>query len=298
MRRSKSRRFTNDFWSEVERHKVGFRDSGIACADCGSSVPLKYRGEEANPESFHLGRCDGCYVKTAEGFTLYYRYNPAIENAASAAFYLFWPAILAKLFLGYSWWIAGLVYAAAIIPGTVVANRASRWSVTPQRQAEDRLKDVNAEDEKIRKWIMLDRAEKAALEKIRQKKASGIEDIDKMTGVQFENRLQSLFASMGYLVQGTPASGDQGLDLILKRDGKTIGVQAKRYAQDQTVGNAAVQEVIAGKIYYDCDEGWVVTNCKFTESARALAKKADIRLIDRDQLIKLLAYQADERTAQ
>ncbi|OME83180.1 hypothetical protein BK120_14950 [Paenibacillus sp. FSL A5-0031] len=136
---------------------------------------------------------------------------------------------------------------------------------------------------------MYDRAEKAALERIRLKKASGIEEIDVMNGLRFEELLQSLFVKLGYLVQRTPASGDQGLDLILKRDGIKIGVQAKRYQPDQNVGNSAVQEVISGRLYYDCDEGWVVTNCMFTDPAKALAKKADIKLIDRTQLIKLLA---------
>ncbi len=154
---------------------------------------------------------------------------------------------------------------------------------------------MDEEDERIKRFISLERAEAAARERIRLRTASGIEEIDVMTGVQFENRLQSLFVSMGYLVQSTPASGDQGLDLILKRDGKRIGVQVKRYSPDQNVGNSAVQEVFAGKLFYDCDEGWVISNCKFTDSAKALAKKAGIHLIDREQLIKMLAHTAESR---
>ena len=43
------------------------------------------------------------------------------------------------------------------------------------------------------------------------------------------------------------------LDLILKGDGKTIGVQGKRYASYQTVGNAAEQEVIAELLAYQAE---------------------------------------------
>ncbi|WP_256710897.1 restriction endonuclease [Paenibacillus sp. FSL A5-0031] len=290
MRYSKSKRkFYDSLQREIESHKDGFRDSGVICRDCGKAVPFKYRGEEANPESFHLGGCDDCFVQVAEGYTIKYHYNSAIENASMAGINLFWIFLIAKFIWDIPWVIAGALFATALVPGTAIINRTSRRETTPQQQAEDYLKGIDSEDEKIRKWIMYDRAEKAALERIRLKKASGIEEIDVMNGLRFEELLQSLFVKLGYLVQRTPASGDQGLDLILKRDGIKIGVQAKRYQPDQNVGNSAVQEVISGRLYYDCDEGWVVTNCMFTDPAKALAKKADIKLIDRTQLIKLLA---------
>jgi restriction system protein len=75
----------------------------------------------------------------------------------------------------------------------------------------------------------------------------------------------------GYDVRGTPATGDQGADLIAERDGKKIIIQAKRY--EGTVGNKAVQEVSEAVSYYGGDEGWVVTNSTFTASAKASLKK-------------------------
>ncbi len=72
-------------------------------------------------------------------------------------------------------------------------------------------------------------------------------------------------------------SDSQGADLIAKKDGKTIIIQAKRY--QGAVGNKAVQEVISALAYFGGDEGWVVTNSSFTRSARSLAKKANIRLV-------------------
>lgn len=100
-----------------------------------------------------------------------------------------------------------------------------------------------------------------------------------MSGVEFENHLAQLLKSNGFdSVAGTPATGDQGADLIAKRNGKTIIIQAKRYGG--TVGNKAVQEVIAAINFYNGDEGWVVTNSSFTKSARELAGKSGIKLID------------------
>jgi restriction system protein len=57
-----------------------------------------------------------------------------------------------------------------------------------------------------------------------------------------------------------------------------ILIQAKRY--QGAVGNRAVQEVISAVAYYGGDEGWVITNSSFTPSAKALAQKSNVRLID------------------
>lgn len=115
----------------------------------------------------------------------------------------------------------------------------------------------------------------------RTRKSKPIEsgDVTEMSGVDFENNLADLLKQNGFdSVTGTPKTGDQGADLIAKRNGKTIIIQAKRYAG--TVGNKAVQEVIAAINFYNGDEGWVVTNSSFTKSARELANKSRIKLID------------------
>ena len=103
-----------------------------------------------------------------------------------------------------------------------------------------------------------------------------------LSGVEFETRIAKVLKEFGFNVSGTRASGDQGADLIAKRDGSTIIIQAKRY--DSAVGNKAVQEVIGAVQFYSGDEGWVITNSTFTPSAKALAQKANIRLIDGPRL--------------
>ena len=106
--------------------------------------------------------------------------------------------------------------------------------------------------------------------------------LNELSGVEFETHVGRLLKSSGYEVVGTPATGDQGADLIAKRNNKTIIIQAKRY--QGTVGNKAVQEVIAALAYYGGDEGWVVTNSTFTPSAVELAQKGSVRLIDGSSL--------------
>jgi restriction system protein len=113
---------------------------------------------------------------------------------------------------------------------------------------------------------------------------SGILEIDKMTGNQFENYLGELFKFQGYKTKVTPSSGDYGADLVIEKNGKRIVVQAKRYKNN--VGIKAVQEIYSSKKHYKALEAWVVTNSNYTAAAQKLASSNDVRLINREVLIK------------
>lgn len=115
-----------------------------------------------------------------------------------------------------------------------------------------------------------------------------INSIDLLTGIQFEKFLGDFFKKRGYRVTITKASGDQGVDLLLYKDQRRIAVQCKRYKQSNRVGNTAIQEVVTGKIFYDCTEAWVITTSTYTPHAIQLANKVGVKLIDRNSLIKLL----------
>lgn len=108
-------------------------------------------------------------------------------------------------------------------------------------------------------------------------------ELKNLSGVEFEVWVSKALKENGFAdVRGTPATGDQGADLIAKKDGKTIIIQAKRY--QGAVGNKAVQEVIGAIQFYGGDEGWVITNSTFTPSAKALAQKSKVKLIDGEAL--------------
>ena len=108
------------------------------------------------------------------------------------------------------------------------------------------------------------------------------ETVDYMSGVEFENFIGNVFAKKGYPVQLTPASGDQGVDLLLTVDEHRVAVQLKRYTGP--VGNAAVQAAFTGMFHYKAKEAWVITTGSFTPGAKQLAKSAGVRLIDRNEL--------------
>jgi len=80
----------------------------------------------------------------------------------------------------------------------------------------------------------------------------------------------------------TPKTGDQGADIVIKYDEMTGVVQCKLYSQP--VGNAAVQEVIAAREYYQAAIAIVVSNANYTASARQLAGIANVALLHHDDI--------------
>jgi len=114
---------------------------------------------------------------------------------------------------------------------------------------------------------------------------SSITDVDQMTGRQFEEYVGTLFEGNGYRVTYTQATGDFGADLILKKGREVIVVQAKRYKS--SVGVAAVQEVIPAVKMYHANAAWVVSNSYYTKAAMTLAKSNHVKMIDRDELIRM-----------
>lgn len=118
---------------------------------------------------------------------------------------------------------------------------------------------------------------------------SGISTVDTMTGEQFEQRLKVLFREYGFNVSTTRATGDFGADLVLERDGTRTVVQAKRW--DDSVGIEAVYEVVGAKAHYGASEAVVVTNSLFTPAAVELANDNGVALVERDELVDMLAGQ-------
>lgn len=104
--------------------------------------------------------------------------------------------------------------------------------------------------------------------------------IDEMEGHDFEYYCADVLKDMGFIdVQVTKGSGDFGADILAEKDGVTYAVQCKCY--DKPIGVKAIQEVYAGRDYYDRMVGVVMTNQYFTQPAVELAQKLNIMLWDR-----------------
>jgi HJR/Mrr/RecB family endonuclease len=113
-----------------------------------------------------------------------------------------------------------------------------------------------------------------------------IDQVDRMTGEEFEEFLACCFRNLGYAVEMTPKTGDFGADLILSKARKKTVIQAKRY--QGKVGNSAVQEVVSAVKYYGAQDAIAITNSEFTANAQKLAQANRVQLWGREQLIDLV----------
>ncbi len=112
-------------------------------------------------------------------------------------------------------------------------------------------------------------------------------EFDQMEGHEFEIFCANLLKNRGFQdVEVTRASKDYGVDILAQKDGISYAVQCKCY--NGPVGIKAVQEAYAGRDYYDCMVGAVLTNQYFTTPAVEVASKLKILLWDRGYLESML----------
>jgi hypothetical protein len=108
-----------------------------------------------------------------------------------------------------------------------------------------------------------------------------------LQSIPFENFLVEVFLEWGYEVETTKTSGDQGVDLIVTKNGIRTAIQAKGYLSS-TVGNEAVQQAYTGMAIYKCHRCAVITNSRFTASAQQAAAKVGCLLINGESIPLLI----------
>lgn len=113
------------------------------------------------------------------------------------------------------------------------------------------------------------------------------EYFDTLEGHEFEYYCADLLRQKGFEeVEVTKGSGDYGADILAEKEGITFAIQCKCHTAP--IGVKAIQEAHAGRDYYDCMVGAVLTNQYFTTPAVEAAKKLKILLWDRGYLESML----------
>jgi len=128
---------------------------------------------------------------------------------------------------------------------------------------------------------------------IRVKSESLVDSEDKvqaMSGIEFEAFSMKRLHDAGWEVTSTKASGDQGVDILARKKGLSIAIQCKRAARP--VGNAAVQEALAGSKHFRTQHAAVISNSAYTNAAQELAYSTNVLLLHYSEITKLDAILA------
>jgi len=113
--------------------------------------------------------------------------------------------------------------------------------------------------------------------------------LDGMSWREFEMLVGEAFRLRGFRVAETGGVGsDGGVDLVLKKGAETFLVQCKQW-KALKVGVAVVRELYGVMAARGAAGGFVVTSGRFTDDARRFAEGRNVKLVDGDALMKMLA---------
>jgi len=110
--------------------------------------------------------------------------------------------------------------------------------------------------------------------------------LKKIDPLAFEKLACDLHSRMGYTVESTSYTGDSGADGILKKNGETTILQAKRV--QSSVGEPILRDLYGTMHSFKAQYGVVVTTGKVSRQAREWVENKPIRIIELDELSSLI----------
>ena len=153
---------------------------------------------------------------------------------------------------------------------------------------------MQAEAERVRQKAEKARWEAEAAQRIRRRRIEEAEEAQRrkhydhwmsLSGTEFERQLGILYRQRGYRVESTPTSGDEGIDLILRKNGKTTVVQCKSH--QKPVGPAIARELLGSMVAFRADDAILACTGGFTRGVKDFVRGKPITLISASELARI-----------
>lgn len=103
--------------------------------------------------------------------------------------------------------------------------------------------------------------------------------LDNMDSKEFEIYVFEKFKEMGYSPKLTSEFLDEGIDIILEKDGDKYGVQCKYYKPNRFVGSEIMLHFLGALTNIHAKGGFLVTTGRVTKSALFIAERNNIQVI-------------------
>ena len=146
-----------------------------------------------------------------------------------------------------------------------------------QQEAEERQRLETQKAEQLaaeRQRQQAERARQAALLAEQRKREQYWQSLG---GIEFERELGRLYRARDYQVEFTPVSGDEGVDLILRKDGKTTVVQCK--AQKRPASPTVIRDLYGSMLHHRADSAILACTGGFSDNVIRFARGKPIELI-------------------
>lgn len=107
-----------------------------------------------------------------------------------------------------------------------------------------------------------------------------------LDGWQFEQEVARVFRLHGYKANVTKGSGDGGVDIILKKDGKTLIVQCKHY--QNPLGPEAIRALWGCKDDFKAEKVIMIASSGLTQASRDFVNnKPEYLVLNLDDIIRM-----------
>ena len=117
-----------------------------------------------------------------------------------------------------------------------------------------------------------------------------------LSGEQFENDLGIVYRQLGYQVHFTPTTGDQGVDLVIRKGGRTTIVQCKRHKNP--AGPAIARELYGTLVASGADEAILACTGGFTKGVKEFVRDKPIILLSTSDIAKMAEGREPDYTRQ
>jgi restriction endonuclease Mrr len=128
-------------------------------------------------------------------------------------------------------------------------------------------------------------AERARQEALRAQQRKREQYWESLGGIEFEQELGKLFMARGYHMQSTPRTGDEGVDLVVTKNGKTTVVQCK--AQKARAGQPVVRDLYGSVFHFRADKAILACTGGFTKGVYEFVQGKPIILIDSSDIARV-----------
>lgn len=159
-------------------------------------------------------------------------------------------------------------------PDKCIECTASRIQSEEAERRRQELEDQRWEQERARR-------DQEFADNLRRK-----EFLKRMDPLEFERLVCRLYSKMGYEVQTTARTGDEGADGFLTKDGAKYVLQCKRV--QNSVGQPILRDLYGTLMHFQCQGGIVVTTGSVSSAAREWAHGKPITIVEIDELQQLL----------
>lgn len=101
----------------------------------------------------------------------------------------------------------------------------------------------------------------------------------------FEEEIRLLTQEFGYRIASVPANKDEGVDLVVEKNGRRVAVRVK-FRTAGNVGNQEVLKLLEGMRIHQAPEALFITTTEFSGKAIEVCNHANVVYLDHDRLLK------------